>query len=117
MCQNDQVAPFPVVACAADFQTKLDANGYYTYVIATPEDLPARAVSDPAVTVLPWGSTQPRKIVLLRNMLPTPGFTQTVQAAQGSTDPAAVMGDYYPKTTYCSKSTFESGGAAACFGN
>ena len=27
MCQNDQVSPYPVVACAADFQTNLDARG------------------------------------------------------------------------------------------
>lgn len=115
MCQNDQVTPYPVVACAADFETAVDAEGWFTYVVAAPEDVPARATADPTVTVLPWGSTEvPKKTLLYRNMLPSDEFLpQSVQSAQGG-DPAATMGPYYPRGAYCETSTFEAGGVAAC---
>ncbi|WP_422626516.1 hypothetical protein [Rhodococcus sp. (in: high G+C Gram-positive bacteria)] len=115
LCQNDLVSPYPVVACAADFQTALDASGYYTYAVAAPDDL--TAVADPTVTVLPWGDTAvPKKVLFLRYMLPTAAFyPQSIQASQASgTDPATVMGPYYPTATYCTAATFVAGGYAAC---
>ena len=52
MCNNEQVAPFPVVACQPDHATNLDSQGYYTYVLgegdSPPPWLPAYA------TWLPW---------------------------------------------------------------
>ncbi|MDH6284739.1 hypothetical protein [Prescottella agglutinans] len=116
MCQNDLVSPYPVVACAADFQTTLDADGRYTYVVAAPGDVPSNV--DPTVTVLPWGSTDvPKKLLILRNMLPTAEFyPASIQASQANgTDPAATMGDYYPEVAYCSTVTFEMRGYAGCF--
>ncbi len=116
MCQNDLVSPYPVVACAGDYQTALDADGRYTYVVAAPEDVPANV--DPTVTVLPWGSTEvPKKLLILRNMLPTDAFYPTsIQASQASgTDPALTMGDYYPDVVYCSAATFGERGYAGCF--
>ncbi len=118
MCQNDLVSPYPVVACAADFQTAVDDSGYYTYVIATPDDVPASAAADPAVTVLPWGSTDvAKKVLFLRHMLPSPQFyPNSVQASQDSgVDPAASMGEYYPRAVYCDTDTYETGGYNACF--
>ncbi len=115
MCQNDLVSPYPVVACAGDFETALDASGYYTYVIAAPTDLPS--VADPTVTVLPWGDTTvPKKVLFLRYMLPSSAFyPQSIQASQATgTDPATVMGPYYPEAVYCSATTFVAGGYAAC---
>jgi hypothetical protein len=115
MCQNDRVSPYPVVACAADFETALDASGYYTYAVAAPADL--TSVTDPAVTVLPWGDTAvPNKVLFLRYMLPTPAFyPQSIQASQASgTDPATVMGPYYPRAMYCAAVTFVAGGYEAC---
>lgn len=116
MCQNDLASPYPVVACAADFETKVDSAGYYTYVVAAPGDLPA--VVDPNATVIPWGSTNVRKVLFLRNMIPSSGYyPQSIQASQASgANPAATMGPYYPTATYCSAATFAAGGAQACFG-
>lgn len=117
MCQNDLVTPYPVVACAADFQTRLDADGYYTYVVVAPEDLPAQM--DSSVTVLPWGSTQvAKKVLFLRNMLPSESFyPQSIQASQDHAgDPATTMGPYYPVATYCTTAVFAATGAAGCFG-
>lgn len=116
MCQNDLRSPYPVVACAADFQTALDDSGYYTYVVAAPADLPANL--DPGVTVIPWGSTDVDKVLFLRNMTPSAEFyPSSIQASQDSgSDPATTMGPYYPKAAYCSAETFAAGRAGACLG-
>ncbi|WP_277831562.1 hypothetical protein [Speluncibacter jeojiensis] len=115
MCQNDLVSPYPVVACASDFQTRLDADGYYTYVVAAPADTPATVA--PTVTVIPWGSTTvAKKVLFLRYMLPAPAFyPQSIQASQDDhTDPAVTMGPYYPRAAYCSAAVFAAGGYRAC---
>ena len=114
MCQNDLRTPYPVVACAADFQTALDASGYYTYVLAAPADLPANL--PPTVTTIAWGSTDVDKVLFLRNMTPSAAFyPDSVQASQDSgSDPAITMGPYYPHAAYCSAETFSAGGADAC---
>lgn len=116
LCQNDRVSPYPVVACAADFETALDDEGYYTYAVAAPEDL--SSVADPTVTVLPWGDTSvEKKVLFLRYMLPSGAFyPQSIQASQASgADPATVMGPYYPRAVYCAAETFVAGGYEACF--
>ncbi|CAM3103062.1 Lipoprotein [Prescottella defluvii] len=114
MCQNDLVSPYPVVACAADFQTRLDDDGWYTFVVGAPQDLPAVG---PAVTVLPWGSTDvAKRVLILRNMLPSSGFYPlSVQASQADgTDPAVSMGPYYPTIAYCSAAVFVERGPDGC---
>lgn len=119
MCQNDLVTPYPVVACAADFQTAVDDAGYYTYVVAAPADVPTRAATDPTVTVLPWGSTDvPAKVLFMRHMLPSRQFyPNSVQASQASgVDPSTSMGAYYPQSTYCAVDTYQAGGWRACLG-
>jgi hypothetical protein len=134
MCNYDQVFPYPVVkqgdtyGCAADLNTALDANGYYTYIVATPQDTPTNALTDKTVTILPWGNTRLAKALIFRNMLPDPSFVQTTQtaniqcASQPTVDDSAmctkaVMGPYYPIATYCSKAVYEKGGWQACFPN
>ncbi|TCJ99937.1 hypothetical protein [Nocardia alba] len=116
MCQNDLRSPYPVVACAADFQTAIDESGYYTYVLGAPADLPANL--DPSVTVIPWGSTDVDKVLFLRNMIPSAAFyPNSVQASQDSgADPATTMGPYYPRTAYCDTETLATGGAGVCLG-
>jgi hypothetical protein len=130
ICNYDYIFPYPVVknGCAADQVTNLDADGYYTYVIATPQDTPANARTDKTVTILPWVVTVFEKALILRNMLPDSTFSQTTQTAnlhcvnestvEGSAKcTAAVMGPYYPVATYCQKSVYEKGGWQACFQN
>ena len=60
MCNNKQRAPYPVIGCAADYSTKLDKAGYYTYVVSEPE-AGSGAAGAPSwlpddATWLPWGS-------------------------------------------------------------
>ena len=133
MCNYDHIFPFPVVtqggqtACAADNQTPLDADGYYTYVVAAPSDVPANAKTDPTVKLLPWGRTQFEKALIFRNMLPGTNFTMTAQTAnlhcadpnqsieQNAACTQNLMGPYYPNATYCQKTVYEQGGWQACF--
>jgi len=136
MCNNDQIPPFPVVACQPDHATNLDRQGYYTYVLgegdSPPPWLPAYA------TWLPWGSTVVSNILIFRNMLPsTPQFDRSVQAAIAAECVAnnklnkpplrpevvaagscaeRVMKAFYPKAVFCDQSVFRYGGWQACFG-
>lgn len=113
MCQNDKVPPYPVVDCAADFQTPLDGDGYYTYVVATPAE--ARQLRGRGLKILDWGATDVPKVVLLRNMLPSSSFAESIQRAQRSgTGLAASMGDYYPRATYCDVGVLAAQGYSAC---
>lgn len=138
MCNNKQAFPFPVEYCEADYATKLDAEGYYTYVVSEPEGRTGAAPSwlpDDA-TWLRWSSPKDVDILLFRNMLPADGFEQSVQAAQKAgcvannqigkapdqkeIDRAAgcaqrVMQEYYPKAVYCSKQVFLNEGWKGCF--
>ncbi|MFD6393345.1 hypothetical protein [Nocardia sp. NPDC060259] len=105
-----------MVSCASGFQTHLDDQGYYTYVVAAPAE--AAQVHDPALTVLAWGSASvPNKVVFLRNMLPSPQFYPwSVQAAQArGADLATSMGAYYPRATYCDISVVTSRGYQDCY--
>jgi hypothetical protein len=135
MCNYDQVFPFPVVksgnnyGCAADYLTGLDTNGFYTYIVAAPQDTPSNALSDNTVTILPWGNTRLQKALIFRNMLPNQSFVRTTQTAnmhcasesltvkESAACTRLIMGPYYPESTYCDKSVYEQGGWQACFQN
>jgi hypothetical protein len=137
MCLGELVSPLPIVGCAVDAATPLDRNDFYTIVISNdvlrPDWLPRR----PRVVWLPWGDEQivPRTM-LIRNLLPSLGFTQSVQdaIAQGCgvdfefpTPPTQdeitdagqcaqnVMGEYYPVAAWCDEELFIDGGWQACF--
>lgn len=114
MCTNEFRTPYPVTACAADFQTTLDEDGWYTYVISTPEDRPAETEATKGSTWLDWGATDVANLLLLRNMLADPDFPEAATNLAPGTLASPTMGDYAPKGAYCTKATFEQGGAAAC---
>ncbi len=133
MCNNDQTQPYPVVQCAADYQTKVDNQGYYTYVLGVEDQQPDWLGAD--ATWLPWGAQNVPNILIFRNMLPAPSFKQSVQAAisagctfDNSTTPvdytkiaaagscaAGVMGAYYPTAVYCDQAILQTEGWQGCF--
>ncbi|AVH57829.1 MULTISPECIES: hypothetical protein [Streptomyces] len=108
--------PYPVSSCAADFQTAVDEEGRYTYVVSTKQDRPANATTDKGVTWIDWGPTNVSSLLLMRNMLPAQDFHNAIQDVQKGDDPAKVMGAYYPDITYCTKDAFAKGGPDACTG-
>jgi hypothetical protein len=112
ICQNSSTTR--VISCAADYAATI-RHGYYTYVISDPAERPRNATAAHGVTWLPWGSgVFPNGLVIYRNMLPSPGFTHAVQDITPSDSPQKVMGEYYPRSGYCSTARFESGGWRAC---
>ena len=102
-CQND---PYNqrYIACLRDDQVKVDDAGFYTIVVSTPANKPSCASKKNSnVNWLPWGP-QPWGSLILRHMLPDPGFSQAIQNASfdlGRTiPPPGSMGDYYPSARY-----------------
>ena len=98
MCNNYQTIPNPVVACRADFETSLDRNQFYTYVVSDNETAPSWLPG--AVTWLPWGATSFPKSLMFRNILPLQ-FT--------------VEGDYIPRGVFCDQVLFKNRGWEGCF--
>ena len=99
LCNNKEEFPRPVVACKGDFDTPLDPQRSYTYVISTDSSRPAWV--PPGVAWLPWGDPSIQNALLFRNMLPEPGFTLTEA--------------YVPAGAFCDPQTFRDGGWRACF--
>lgn len=104
--------------CRHDTQVALDRDGYYTFVVGTEAQ---RAAIDqvPGATFLPFSTALPttEHVLLLRNMLVNPGFTEAVQNAPGNGNPAsaaAAMGPYYPRAAICPLATLAGSGPAAC---
>jgi hypothetical protein len=129
MCTNLLVTPAPVVECARDENTDLDAQGRYLYVVGADQDQPTDAsIARESGTWLKWfgpigealpDAMKPTGNLILRNMLPAASFTNAVQnipVTQSNAAARATMGAYYPEATYCERSVFEQFGADACFG-
>lgn len=129
MCTNLATAQTPLVVnrlpgggvdygCRHDTQTTLDGRGYYTYVVGT-EAQRAVIAKIPGTTFLPFSTAFPATphILLLRNMLISPGFSQAVQDVRPDWSPASaaeVMGPYYPRAAVCPLRTLAVSGPLAC---
>jgi predicted small secreted protein len=106
MCTNEYRKPYPVTTCKADEDTPLDSTDRFTYVISTPSDRPANATAANGVTWLDWGSTRVDVVLLLRNMLASPTFSESAINVKPGSLPTS-MGDYAPRGVYCTKQAFE----------
>jgi hypothetical protein len=99
LCSNDGPSQ-RYYGCLADDQVVLDSSGDYTIVVSTAAARPANATAACGVSWLPWGPNS-AVLLIMRNMLPDPAFTQSIQDASfGAVQ--ADMGPYYPSTTYSS---------------
>lgn len=104
--------------CRADDATTRNAAGDYTYVIGA-ESQRAAIEGVPGVTFLPFATNQttPLYLLLLRNMLVSQGFPNSVQNVTQAQDPAAAaaaMGAYYPHAAVCPLATLVADGPQAC---
>ncbi|MDF1703901.1 MAG: hypothetical protein P1U38_03945 [Aeromicrobium sp.] len=99
-----------VYGCAFDEQVPVDADGYYTIVVSSPSKRPANATPSCGVAWLPAGPLQ-QSLLLLRHMLPDPGFDAAIQHLDADQEQER-MGEYYPDGTYQSTSDFEAGGCS-----
>jgi hypothetical protein len=98
--------------CVRDDHVPLDSQGDYTIVVSTAANRPANATAACGVAWLPAGPL-PQTVLILRNMLPAPGFSAAVQHAAPGTE-RATMGPYYPVGRYyASVADFERRGCPA----
>ena len=124
-CNYVYAVPYPVVkvgkimGCTADQDMPL-VNGTATVVLSSVKDRPAATKG--ANATIGWlptsrSNTTAKEVIAIRNMLAAPTFTQSVMNATNTNEASAiaVMGEYYPTGTQCTKATFAAGGAAACF--
>jgi hypothetical protein len=114
LCTNEARKPYPVTDCKADSQVALDDQGWYTFVISTPQDRPKDTPATAGSTWLDWGATDVSNLLLFRNMLPNPTFPEAANNVEPGALAAPAMGDYAPTGAYCDVATFERGGASAC---
>lgn len=95
-----------VDGCTSDRETPLDADGYYNVVIS-PESLrPARATVPNGYAWLPLNGAP--ELLIYRMMLSADAFSESIDQVEEGTDPAETMGEYFPRTTYCDRDTFEA---------
>jgi hypothetical protein len=127
--------PYPVVTegagpnrsygGTADYQTAVDAGGYYTVVSSLPADKPSTAsLSAGSATWIPMQGDQPSvaETQWMRNMMGSfPYAIQNIPHAASDTEyvPSSVvaeaMGPYYPTSAQCPVAVFEAQGASGCF--
>ncbi|WP_395575863.1 hypothetical protein [Streptomyces sp. BK79] len=129
MCDNLWWGPGEVVAnpmpdgtvdtgCRTDSDTRLAADGTYTYVVGR-EEQRTTVESVPGVTFLPLSAATPddKHLLILRNMLADPDFAEAIQhvpVGSGPAGTAEVMGDHYPRAAYCDLASLTASGPQAC---
>lgn len=106
VCQSEFLTQ-RVVDCAADYESPIDADGYFNVVIGDPSARPSSADPEHGFAWLPWGLYYDG-MVLVRHMLPDPGFAEAFHNVPQGTDPTSVSGEYFPRGTYCEPQVFEA---------
>ncbi len=118
LCMNDGFASGEVGDCLYDEQIPIDAQGDYTIVVSEPQDRPADATTACGVGWLDWGNLgdgffRPTAgLLMIRNELPSPSFTQAASNVTVPDTEARVMGPYMPSGNYETTAQFAAGGCA-----
>jgi hypothetical protein len=97
VCQNDPPTQ-RFIACVNDDRSVLTDDGYVRIVTSTTADRPPTATEVCGVNWIPWGADA-QGVLIYRNMLPDPAFTQSIQGAKVDHE-AETMGEYLPVSTY-----------------
>jgi hypothetical protein len=111
LCTNDRPTT-RFIDCLLDEDALLDHDGFYTVVVSAPADRPANANEGCGVRWLAWG-INPETMVILRHMLPDPGFASALQRVAKPADLTAVLGDYLPTGMHMTQAEFEALGCPA----
>jgi hypothetical protein len=117
VCQNESSVTTRVADCLYDEQVPRGPDGRYTIVVSRPEDRPDNATPDCGVGWLDWGPgdgvDRPEYgLVIVRHMLPSPGFGATIANVAEPGDEAAVLDEVLPSGTYETPDDFEARGCA-----
>jgi hypothetical protein len=116
MCQNESLYTTAGAGCIYDEQVPLARQRRFTIVTSRPADRPRNARKRCGIGFIPWpangdGAGHPDDALLLvRNMLPSPGFHRAIQDTRVPGDERVVMGPYLPNGRYMTKAQFEARG-------
>ncbi|MBJ7457722.1 MAG: hypothetical protein JHD02_00895 [Thermoleophilaceae bacterium] len=106
-CLNNTLTLY-VTGCLKDSQVKLDPSGYATLVSTSTSAAPKGMNGAPAANWLRHGS--PNELLLIRQTLASPSFTQSINFYDGPADDADALrqhsGAFAPVSTYCSLNNF-----------
>jgi len=114
LCQNESLATTRVGACLYDEQVPLDKDRNYTIVSSLPSDRPVNARAACGVGWIPWPTRgdgaghQEDAMLIVRNMLPAPGFAAAIQDVSRPGRETQVMGSYLPVGRYTTKASFQA---------
>jgi hypothetical protein len=109
LCTNEQVTE-RVWACLADYQMAVNADREYTLIVSTAAARPSNATAECGFNWLPWGAA-PDSFLIIRNMLPSPSFSQSIQGAAVGHEQAD-LGPYYPVAQYTTTAAVERMGCS-----
>lgn len=118
LCTGESRVTTRTPDCLADRQVPLDRRGDYTIVVSRRGDRPANARRECGIAWLDWGNRGDAAgrpdytLLLMRNMLASPGFKQAIQNIDRFGDERKVMGAYFPRTSYTSERAIERMGCA-----
>jgi hypothetical protein len=96
MCTFSQASS--LYGCASDEDVPTRADGDFVVVATTAAARPSNARAACGVAWIPLGPV-PQTFLMLRNMVPDPSFTHSIQRAEVGTE-KATLGEYYPESTY-----------------
>lgn len=85
-------------ACRVDKDMRINRHRYFTLAVSTAAARPKNATAKCGVTWLPEGPTN-QTVMIMRNMLPAPGFAQAIQHVTPGHEHAQ-MGPYFPVGRY-----------------
>jgi hypothetical protein len=118
LCSAESAVTSRSEDCLADREVPLDGRREFTIVVSTPEERPANALRSCGVAWLRWpqrgdgaGRTDFATLIV-RNMLPVPGFAEAIQNVSKLGTEQQVMGPYFPRASYANKAAFEAGGCS-----
>ena len=120
LCTNEGLASTRFVDCLRDDQVTTrddpDVSRRYTIVVSRPEDRPRNGRAACGVNWLDWGAhgdgagNDHLGLLILRNLLPAPGFAQAIQRIPYPGAERATMVAFLPSLTYTSRAAFEARG-------
>jgi hypothetical protein len=98
--------------CKMDHEIPVDADGYYTLVVAPASFRPANATEANGVSWFDWGEYLDNHITWRF----FPRSNPLIQAVNADVTNGTQLDPHTPRATYCDRASFEHGGWRACFG-
>jgi hypothetical protein len=116
LCTGESRVTVRTPDCLADRQVLRRSGRNYTIVVSKRADRPATARRRCGVAWLDWGEggdgvgDPDYGLLIMRNMLVSPGFRQAIQRVERPSTEAEVMGRFFPRSTYSTVEEFEARG-------